>query len=254
MEAAPITRGDEFIHRFCTSSEVPCWRPNLEHLREYIRPNATGVGMSTSRSTTIIAEDMVVRGDIKNGGLVEVRGYVEGSVAAERLLVHQSGRVYGTVRADNADVNGRLINIGKSGAVAGDVRYGQLALAAGGDLDANVRNVPPEISGDLNLTVRRGQTVRVTTIDLSAVDPDSSASSLTFAIANAKGGHVARTTAPKTAVTSFTQVDLEGGTVLFAHDGSAGSSASFDVTVTDQAGATSGTAKAVSVTVFDKAD
>jgi cytoskeletal protein CcmA (bactofilin family) len=218
--------------------------------------------MTASRSTTIIAEDMVVRGDIKNGGLVEVRGYVEGSVAADRLLVHQSGRVYGTVRADNADINGRLqgtvfikhlINIGNSGAVAGDVRYGQLALAAGGDLDANVRNVPPEISGDLNLTVRRGQTVRITTIDLSAVDPDSAAASLTFTISNAQGGHIARTNTPKTPIASFSQVDLEGGTVLFSHDGSAGATAAFDVTVTDQGGASSGEPKSVSVTVFDKA-
>jgi Cadherin-like len=146
-----------------------------------------------------------------------------------------------------------LINIGNSGAVSGDVRYGQLALAAGGDLDANVRNVPPEISGDLNLTVRRGQTVRVTTMDLNAVDPDSSAQSLTFAISNAQGGFVSRASAPKTAVASFTQSDLEAGTVMFAHDGSAGATAAFDVSVTDQAGASSGAPKTVSVTVFDKA-
>ncbi len=216
--------------------------------------------MAESRSTTIIAEDMVIRGDIKNGGLVEVRGYIEGSIAADRLLVHQSGRVYGTVRAENADVNGRLqgtvfirhlINIGNTGAVAGDVRYGQLALAGGGDLDANVRNVPPEISGDLNITVRRGQSVRVTTLDLSAVDPDSVAASLSFGVANVAGGFIAKSSAPKMAVSTFTQVDLEAGTVLFAHDGSAGAAASFDVTVTDQAGATSSQAKTVTVTVFD---
>lgn len=216
--------------------------------------------MAASRNTTIIAEDMVVRGDIKNGGLVEVRGYVEGSLAAEQLLVHQSGRVYGTVRADNADVNGRLqgtvfvkhlINIGNTGAVAGDVRYGQLALAGGGDLDANVRNVPPDISGDLNITVRRGRSVRVTTIDLSAVDPDSAATSLNFAVSNVVGGFIGKSTAPTTPVSSFTQTDLQGGLVLFAHDGSAGTVASFDVVVTDQTGATSGAPKTVTVTIFD---
>ena len=172
-----------------------------------------------ARSTTIIAEDMVVRGDIKNGGIVEVRGYVEGSVAADRLLVHQSGRVYGTVSAENADVNGRLqgtvfikhlINIGNSGAVTGDVRYGQLALAAGGDLDANVRNVPPEISGDLNLTVRRGHSVRITTVDLSAVDPDSSRAEPDLRDLQPAGRlRRARTGAPNAAITSFTQTDLE---------------------------------------------
>lgn len=216
--------------------------------------------MATSRSTTIIADDMVVRGDIRNGGLVEVRGYVEGSVAAERLLVHETGRVYGTVKADNADVNGRLqgtvlvkhlINIGTTGAVTGDIRYGQLALAPGGDLDANVRNVPPEISGDLNLTVRRGRSVRVTTLDLSAVDPDSSAQSLTFSVSNPQSGRIARTSALQSAVDSFTQAELEAGTIVFLHDGSAGSAAGFDIVVADGAGGASGAPKAVSVTVFD---
>jgi cytoskeletal protein CcmA (bactofilin family) len=217
--------------------------------------------MTAARSTTIIAEDMVIRGDIKNGGIVEVRGYVEGSVAADRLLIHESGRVYGTVRADNADVNGRLqgkvfikhlINIGNSGAVAGDVRYGQLALAGGGDLDANVRNVPPEIAGDMNVTVRRGRSVRITTVDLSSIDPDSTSASINFAISNVSGGHVAKSSAPRAAITSFTQEELEAGTILFAHDGSGGPSASFDVIAADQTGATSGGPKTLSVTVFDQ--
>lgn len=217
--------------------------------------------MTGARGNTIIAEDMVVRGDIRNGGLVEVKGYVEGSVSADRLLIHESGRVYGTVRADNCDVNGRLqgrvyikhlINIGNSGAVAGDVRYGQLALAGGGDLDANVRNVPPEIAGDLNVTVQRGHAVRVTTADLSAIDPDSAATHVVFSIAGATGGHMARTGAPKTPVTSFTQADLEAGGILFVHDGSAGAAAAVELVAADQAGATSGAPKTLTVTVFDR--
>jgi cytoskeletal protein CcmA (bactofilin family) len=216
--------------------------------------------MTTGRSTTIIAEDMTIRGDIRNGGLVEVRGYVEGSVTADRLLVHETGRVYGTVKAENADVNGRLqgtvmirhlINIGNTGAVRGDVRYGKLALAGGGDLDANVRNVPPEISGDLNLTVRRGHNVRVTTADLSAVDPDSAAASLAFTVSNTRGGHLARAQAPRQPITQFTQVELEAASILFVHDGAADPTAGFDVLVADQTGATSGAPKSVTVTVFD---
>jgi cytoskeletal protein CcmA (bactofilin family) len=216
--------------------------------------------MATARSTTIIAEDMTIRGDIRNGGLVEVRGYIEGSISAERLLVHETGRVYGMVKAENADVNGRLqgtvlirdlINIGNSGAVRGDVRYGKLALAGGGDLDANVRNVPPEVHGDLNLTVKRGHMVRVTTADLSAVDPDSAAASLAFAVSNSSAGYVARADAPQTPIASFAQTDLEAASIVFVHDSSAGPRASFDIVVADQAGATSGAPKTVSVTVFD---
>lgn len=217
--------------------------------------------MAGARANTVIAEDMVIRGDITNGGLVEVKGYVEGSVSADRLLIHESGRVYGTVRADNCDVNGRLqgkvfvkhlISIGNSGAVTGDVRYGQLALAGGGDLDANVRNVPPEIAGDLNLTVRRGHAVRITTTDLSAIDPDSAATTVIFSIAEATGGHVAKTAAPTLPVPSFTQAELEAGHISFVHDGSAGASAAVQLVAADQTGATSGAPKTLSVTVFDR--
>lgn len=216
--------------------------------------------MTGTRGTTIIAEDMVVRGDIKNGGLVEVKGYVEGSVSAERLLIHENGRVYGTVRADNCDVNGRmqgtvlikhLISIGQTGAVRGDVRYGKLVLAGGGDLDATVRNVPPEIAGDLNVTVKRGHSVRVTTADLTAIDPDSAAASVVFTVGATTGGHMARAGALKSPVQSFTQEDLEAGTVLFVHDGSAGNSAAIELVAADQLGATSGAPKSLTVTVFD---
>jgi cytoskeletal protein CcmA (bactofilin family) len=216
---------------------------------------------AATRSSTVIAEDMVVRGDITNGGLVEVKGYVEGSVSADRLLIHESGRVYGTVRAENCDVNGRLqgkvfikhlINIGNSGAVAGDVRYGQLALAGGGDLDATVRNVPPEIAGDLNVTVRRGHAVRITTADLNAIDPDSAASSVNFTVSGAVGGHIAKSGATQTPVASFNQEELEAGTIVFLHDGSPGNSASVALVAADQTGATSGAAKTLSVTVFDR--
>ena len=123
--------------------------------------------MTAPAKPTIIGPDLIVKGDIRNGGVIEVRGYIEGSVAADHLVVHDGGRVFGTVRANAADVNGKvqgtvavknLVNIGATGTVAGDVRYGKLALATGGNLEASVRNVPPELAGDFEIAVRRGRT------------------------------------------------------------------------------------------------
>ena len=212
-----------------------------------------------SRGGAVIGEDLVIQGDLKSRGDIDVHGYVTGSVTAERLTVHRGGRVYGNVRAATAEVNGtmqgtiavrNLISIGASGSVNGDVRYGQLALAPGGELSAEVRNVPPELTGDLKIVVRRGRSVRITTEDLDAIDPDSPSEQLVISASRVTGGFVARASAPATPIDRFTDKELERGQIVFVHDSMA-ASGSIDVVVTDQAGATSGAPKTVQVTVID---
>jgi cytoskeletal protein CcmA (bactofilin family) len=214
--------------------------------------------MSESGSA-VISEDMVLKGDIRNGRLVEVRGYVEGTIASERLVVYPGGRVYGTVKAGSAEVHGalqgrvsvrQLISIGQTGSVHGEVHYGKLAMAAGGELSAEVRNVPPELAGDLRLMVRRGRSVAITADHLTAVDPDDPPETLFYAVTRPAGGCIVRSDAPRSPVLTFTQADILAGRMQFVHDSSAGPEAGFDVVVTDHAGATSGVAQHVTVAVY----
>jgi cytoskeletal protein CcmA (bactofilin family) len=206
----------------------------------------------------IVREDTIIKGEIRNCRQMEVYGYVEGDVAADTVLVHKNGRCYGTVKTDSADVHGEmqgtvvvrnLINIHDSGSVSGNVRYGKLALAAGGSLSAEVRNIPPGLAGDLDLAVAKGRTVPITVEDLHAVDPDDEAKDLTFTVSNARNGFVALSGAPKRPTATFTQADLQEGKVLFAHDGTNSNTASFDVIVADHTGATSGAPQTVKVSV-----
>jgi cytoskeletal protein CcmA (bactofilin family) len=209
--------------------------------------------------SAVIAEDMVLKGEIRNGRLVEVKGYVEGSIASERLVVHPGGRVYGTVKAGTAEVHGalqgkvsvrQLISIGQTGSVHGEVHYGKLAMAAGGELSAEVRNVPPELAGDLRLTVRRGRSVAITADHLTAVDPDDPPETLFYAVTRPSNGFVARSDAPGMPLQRFTQADILAGRMLFVHDNAAAPECGFDVVVTDHAGATSGAAQHVTVVVY----
>ena len=123
-------------------------------------------------------------------------------------------------------------------------------MEAGAELSADMRNVPPAIAGDLNLTVKRGQSVPITPEDLTAIDPDSPAQSLIFTVTTPLNGFVARASASSAPIERFSQTDLQARGVVFVHDGSDGRAASFDVIVTDDAGATSGTAQTVHVAVF----
>jgi cytoskeletal protein CcmA (bactofilin family) len=208
----------------------------------------------------VISEDMIIRGisELHNCRQLEIHGYVEGDVTAGAVRIHKTGKCYGNMNSETAEVLGtlqgnvtvrNLINIHSSGSVSGNVRYGKLALEAGGNLSAEVRNVPPSIGGDLDLTVERGRAISITLQDLTALDPDDEAKDLVFTITNAKNGFVALAAAPTRPVSRFTQADLERGSVMFKHDGTNTSTASFNVVVADHTGATSGAPQTVKVHV-----
>jgi len=196
----------------------------------------------------VIGADLVVLGDVKGARLVEVYGLVRGRIEAEMLRVHPGGMVMGPVKVGSAEVNGALegdstttglMAIGVTGRVTGRIRYGRLSLSEGGELNADVRNIPPQLTGDFQISVRKGRSVRISTEDIAAVDPDDTAKSLTFTVSAPVNGFVSFLAAPGTPIARFTQAELEAGQVLFVHRGSDTSPASFDVIVTDKAGAQS---------------
>ncbi len=214
--------------------------------------------MAGQPGVLIVREDTIIKGEIRNARQIEVYGYVEGDVAGQSLLVHEGGQCYGTIKTEQADVHGtvqgdvivkHLINIRSSGSVTGNVQYGQLAMETGANLSAEVRNVPPTIAGDLDLTVGKGRSVTVTPEDLHAVDPDDDAKDLTFTVSRATNGFITLSGAQTRPINTFTQADLQSGRVMFMHDGTNTNMASFDVVVADHAGATSGAPQTVKVHV-----
>jgi cytoskeletal protein CcmA (bactofilin family) len=214
--------------------------------------------MSDNRGVLVIGSDAVLTGDVKGARQVDVYGTLNGGVEAGDLTVREGGLLKGTVKTDTSTIEGtldgevrvqQLISIKSTGSVSGNVKYGRLAMEEGANLAATVRNVPPSLAGDLDLSVNRGRSVRITTADITAIDPDDTADALTFSVSNVSGGMITQSGAPGLPVSTFTQADLEAGRVHFAHDGSQASAAAFNVVVTDHAGATSGAAQTVKVAV-----
>ncbi|NJM55635.1 MAG: hypothetical protein HC841_06740 [Verrucomicrobiae bacterium] len=218
--------------------------------------------MSAQTGVMIITMDTAIKGSVRKCQRLEVMGYVEGDVVAQEVMVHPGGRIIGKLKSVSAKVSGTvegdivvdgLLQITDTGSVNGTVQYGKLAMESGADLVAEVRNMPPRLEGDFEITVQRGRSARITLSDISAVDPDDPASALVFEVTNENNGMVAMMGDRKRPAATFTQADLIGGRVSFVHDGSAASAASFDVVVRDAAGAASGDAKTVSVTVVGTA-
>jgi cytoskeletal protein CcmA (bactofilin family) len=222
--------------------------------------SVNGSGDPAQKGVLVVTADTIIQGigELSNCRQLEVYGYIEGLMTAGAVRVHKSGRCYGTLKADAAEVHGdvqgtvivkNLIDIRSSGSVSGNVHYGKLALEAGGNLSAEVRNVPPSIAGDLDLAVAKGRSVPIAVQHLTALDPDDDARDLIFTVTNARHGRVTFAGMPSRAVTRFTQADLAGGKVLFTHDGTDSRAASFDVVVADHTGATSGAPQTVRVSV-----
>jgi cytoskeletal protein CcmA (bactofilin family) len=214
--------------------------------------------MAENTGVLVIGADAVLTGDVKGARRVEVYGRVDGGVSAGDVTVRQGGQLSGWIKSDTSTVEGdlkgdvrvqQLISIKSTGSVSGNVKYGKLAMEEGAELAASVRNVPPSIGGDLDLTVSRGRSVRITPGDLTAIDPDDAPDALTFRVVNVLGGMITHSGAPGLAIESFTQADLMGGRVYFAHDGGTDPSARFEVTVTDDDGASSGAAQVVRVAI-----
>jgi|GEM_PF-2294659 len=106
-------------------------------------------------------------------------------------------------------------------------------------------NDAPTISGDLDLSTDEGAAVTLTSADLEATDPDDSASNLTFTVTSAPTNGSIEVSG--SGASTFTEADLDAGTVAYVHDGSGTLPDSFDVELADDDGATSNT-EAVTVT------
>jgi cytoskeletal protein CcmA (bactofilin family) len=219
----------------------------------------TGEWSVSEPGVMVIGADTGLKGQVHNCRRIEINGAFEGELNAGTVIVHRGGRCLGAVNADTAEVHGnlegvirvrRLIAIKSSGSVSGNVQYGSLSLDPGGELSAEVRNVPPTVSGDFAIEVQRGKTVRITPADLNATDADDTADQLRFSVIRITGGSVVLAVEAARPVNAFTQADLAAGRVLFQHDGSPGRDAGFEVVVTDSKGATSGAPRAVRVTVI----
>lgn len=214
--------------------------------------------MTANQGYMLIDADTTVTATIRKCRRLEIFGYLQGDVIADEIVVQPGGQLYGTVRAASADIGGtvqgditvrNLIAIRATGSVAGNVQYGRLALETGGELAAEVRNVPPRLVGDFSVTVARGGSVRVTPLDVAAIDPDNAPAELVYTVSGEAGGHVALSEAPANRADRFTQADLNAGRVLFVHDGGQSRFARFDVVVIDAGGATSGKPRTVEVVV-----
>jgi hypothetical protein len=114
---------------------------------------------------------------------------------------------------------------------------GNVSNTATASLTVNPVNDAPTLAINAGATVAEGGNVALTASVLRATDVDSTPAQLVYMATLAPGnGYLELTSNPGFAITSFTQADLDAGSIVYVHDGSESSSDSVQLSVSDGAG------------------
>jgi cytoskeletal protein CcmA (bactofilin family) len=142
-----------------TSSPIAA-RPLAQRLRFCSRPRTPilieGIGMAQSKELpiwpeaarasarrSIVAADLVIEGDVTSAGAFDIEGRIVGSIQAPQVVVAATGRVEGSVIANDLTVLGsisgsvsaRNVQLGTSAVVHADVLHERIAIEAGAEME-----------------------------------------------------------------------------------------------------------------------
>lgn len=118
-------------------------------------------------SPTIISEDMTITGAIDSEGEVMLDGRVDGEIASGRINVGQTGKIFGSLSAENVVVHGFVdgqirggeVTLSNTATVTGDIYHETLIVEPGAQLDGQCRPLSAhdeEGTQEINLVVSDG--------------------------------------------------------------------------------------------------
>ncbi len=104
------------------------------------KPDATPTATTTvDRKRSVIAEDIVIEGNIVCQGILECGGQITGDITADRLILTSTARVRGRLRARQLTIEGELqgaatalkVSIKSNARVKANFAYETLEIAPG---------------------------------------------------------------------------------------------------------------------------
>jgi cytoskeletal protein CcmA (bactofilin family) len=118
---------------------------NIGTVREHLTARAGGPAWpeSASDTYTVIHADLVITGDLRTDGHIEVNGRIEGTSNSRSILVREDGWIEGTILADIAEIRGTVVGavrattviIGSNARVHGSIFHNSLTIEPGAQLE-----------------------------------------------------------------------------------------------------------------------
>ena len=112
-------------------------------------PTSPNTAAATDRKRSVIAEDIVIEGNIISQGILEFGGQITGDVTADAVVLTSTARVSGRVRARQLTIEGELkgaatalnVSIKNSARVKANFAYETLEVASGAQVDGEYKRI-----------------------------------------------------------------------------------------------------------------
>ena len=112
------------------------------------RPSHDTAAPARARATpSVLSADLIVTGNIRTQGDVQIEGEVEGDVRAHHLTVGETATIRGEIMAEEVIVNGRVVGrvrglkvrLSATARVEGDIIHKTIAIEAGAHFEGSVQ-------------------------------------------------------------------------------------------------------------------
>ena len=118
-----------------------------------------GEGRRAPGAPSLLSAGVLVTGDIASAGEVQIDGIISGDIRCAKLTIGETGRINGSVIADECLVHGEVIGhirsdavtLSRSAHVEGDVLHDTLAIEQGARLDGHCRRLDKSGADDPKL-------------------------------------------------------------------------------------------------------
>ena len=120
---------------------IPSQNPDKEGASDVFAHRSAPASQATREGQVLIGEGVQIKGEIRECREIEIHGTMEGDLKADVVIVHETGLVKGNINTDRAEVHGSIdgeinvkfqLDVKATGSVAGNTKYGQLSVEAGG--------------------------------------------------------------------------------------------------------------------------
>ena len=98
-------------------------------------------------SPSVLSSDLIVTGNIRTDGDIQIEGKVEGDVRARQLTVGETATINGEIMGDEIIVNGRVVGrvrglkvrLSAAARVEGDIIHKTIAIESGAHFEGSVQ-------------------------------------------------------------------------------------------------------------------
>ena len=112
---------------------------------------------------TIISSDLIIEGEVRSEGLIEIEGTVNGIVKGRSVIIREKGSITGELVCDILQLKGRLegevssksISIFSKGYLKGNIGYETLSVEDGALIDGQFTKINPDSPKNIDNSIFR---------------------------------------------------------------------------------------------------